>query len=91
MGGEVQKIITLKNDKQNECFCFVTAEGNLGIQDIRVKSRTLSCNIGKERGLPKCLAYSPNSTNVLIGTIDGYLLCYDVRCNIISTILQLSN
>lgn len=27
----------------------------------------------------------------MIGTIDGYLLCYDVRCNIISTILQLSN
>lgn len=89
VGGEVQKIITMKNQQQNECFCFVTAEGNLGIQDIRIKSKALSCNVGKERGLPKSLAYSRNGNNVLIGTIDGYLLCYDARCNILSNIQQL--
>ena len=91
VGGEVQKIVTLKNHQQNECFCYVTAEGNLGIQDIRVKSKTLTCSIGRERGLPRSLAYSPNANNVLIGTVDGYLLSYDVRCNIISNILQLGS
>ena len=72
----------------NECFCFVTAEGNLGVQDIRAKSKTMVCNLGKERGMPRCLTVSPMGPSLLIGTLDGYVLTYDIRCNIISNIKQ---
>lgn len=59
------------------------------MQDIRTRSKTLSCNFGKERGLPKSLAFSTLGPSILIGTLDGYVLTYDIRCNIISNIRQL--
>lgn len=49
----------------------------------------MSFNIGKERGLPKSLAFSNFGPAILIGTLDGYILTYDIRCNIISSIRQL--
>jgi hypothetical protein len=62
----------------------------LGIQDIRIKSKILSCNIGKERGIPKSVcATSKNS--ILVGTVDGYLVTFDIRYNIVSSVLQLQN
>jgi hypothetical protein len=89
VGGEIEKILTFKNENRNECFCFVTAEGVLGVQDIRTRSKTMSCNLGKERGLPKSLAFSTFGPSILIGTLDGYVLTYDIRCNLISSIKQL--
>lgn len=89
VGGEIVKLITFKNENRNECFCFVTAEGTLGVQDIRARTRTLTCNLGKERGVPRCLAFSPMGPSILIGTLDGYVLTYDIRCNLISNIRQI--
>ena len=89
VGGEISKLITFKNQNSNECFCFVTAEGVLGIQDIRSRAKTMTYNIGKERGIPRCLAFSPMGPSLLIGTLDGYVLTYDIRCNLISNIRQL--
>lgn len=67
----------------------MTGEGVLGVQDIRTRSKTMSCNIGKERGLPKSLAFSTFGPSILVGTLDGYVLTYDIRCNLISSIKQL--
>lgn len=47
IGGEIQKVITCKNDKLHECLCFVTAEGLLGVQDIRMKTKSITNNLGK--------------------------------------------
>lgn len=49
----------------------------------------MTCNFGKERGLPKSLAFSQLGPSILIGTLDGYVLTYDIRCNLISNIRQL--
>jgi WD40 repeat protein len=43
VAGELEKIVTLTNELKNECFCYVTAEGKLGVQDIRLKSRAMGC------------------------------------------------
>lgn len=37
------------------------------------------------------MAVCKTDYNILVGTIDGYLLTYDIRCNIISNVLQLYN
>ena len=66
----------------------MTAEGNLGVQDIRVKSRSMSCNIGRERGIPRAL-FATGRNSILVGTIDGYVVNFDIRYNVISTVLQL--
>lgn len=66
----------------------MTAEGNLGIQDIRVKSRCISCNLGRERGIPRALCATTRNS-ILVGTIDGYVVNFDIRYNVISSVLQL--
>ena len=48
----------------------------------------MKCNIGKERGY--CLSLSSNDFYcLLVGTVDGYLLTYDIRFNLLSSALQL--
>lgn len=47
MGGEIEKVSTFNNQLKNECFCYVSAEGSLGIQDMRMKSKTVVENIGR--------------------------------------------
>jgi hypothetical protein len=48
----------------------------------------MSCNIGRERGIPRALC--PTSRNsILVGTIDGYVINFDIRYNVISSVLQL--
>ena len=54
-----------------------------------MKSKTIVNNLGKERGMPKCLNFSSMGPSLLIGTLDGYILTYDIRCNVISNIKQL--
>jgi hypothetical protein len=49
----------------------------------------MTCNLGKERGITKSLAFSSMGPALLIGTLDGYVLTYDIRCNLISNIRQL--
>jgi hypothetical protein len=50
----------------------------------------MGCNIGRERGMPRSIcATSRNS--ILVGTIDGYIINFDIRYNIISSVLQLYN
>lgn len=39
--------------------------------------------------MPKCLTFSSMGPSLLIGTLDGYILTYDIRCNIINNIRQL--
>ena len=39
--------------------------------------------------MPKSLTFSSMGPSLLIGTLDGYILTYDIRCNIISNIKQL--
>lgn len=36
--GEIEKILTFRNDSKRNCFSFITAEGYIGLQDIRVKN-----------------------------------------------------
>lgn len=62
----------------------------LGIQDIRARTKTMTCNLGKERGIPRCLTFSTMGPSILIGTLDGYVLTYDIRCNLVSNIRQLA-
>jgi hypothetical protein len=82
--------VTLANELKNECFCYVTAEGNLGVQDIRLKSRAMSCSIGRERGIPRALC-ATNRQCILVGTVDGYVVNFDIRFNVVSSVLQLQN
>jgi|JI6StandDraft_1071083.scaffolds.fasta_scaffold04376_9 hypothetical protein len=35
--GEIEKLITFKNDARRNCFSFITAESYIGLQDIRMK------------------------------------------------------
>jgi len=50
----------------------------------------MGCNIGRERGIPRSIC-ATNRNSILIGTIDGYLINFDIRYNIISSVLQLHN
>jgi hypothetical protein len=75
---------------KNECFCYITAEGNLGVQDIRVKSRAINCSIGRERGIPRALCPTSRQS-ILVGTVDGYVMNFDIRFNVISSVFQLQN
>ena len=88
--GELEKIITLPHQQRNECFSYITAECCLGVQDIRSKTRSMSCNIGKERGLPRALC-ATGRNSILVGTVNGYVVNFDIRYNIISNVLQLYN
>lgn len=48
----------------------------------------MGCSIGRERGLPRALC-ATNRQSILVGTIDGYVVIFDVRFNVISGVLQL--
>jgi len=87
--GEIEKLITFKNDAKRNCFSFITAEGYIGLQDIRAKDGCLRCALGKERGLPKAMLPINSNLSVLVGTVNGYLLTYDIRCNLLSAVHQL--
>lgn len=88
VGGDIEKITAPKSQQFNECIAYVTSECVLGVQDIRCKDLSMRCNIGKERGY--CLSLSSNDFFcLLVGTVDGYLLTYDIRFNILSSALQL--
>lgn len=54
-----------------------------------MRTKTMTCNLGKERGIPRALAFSTFGPSILVGTLDGYVLNYDIRCNLVSTIRQL--
>lgn len=85
----MEKLITFRNEANRNCFSFITAEGYIGLQDIRVKQECLRCSLGKERGLPKTMLSINGNSSVLVGTINGYLLTYDVRCNLLSAVHQI--
>lgn len=69
-------------------MAYVTSESVLGVQDIRCKELSWKCSIGKERGY--CLSLCGNDNYcLLVGTVDGYLVTYDIRFNIISSVMQL--
>lgn len=87
--GEVEKLITFRNDANRSCFAFTTAEGYIGMQDIRVRNECLRCSLGKERGLPKSMLAINGNSSVVVGTVNGYMLTYDVRCNLLSAVHQL--
>ena len=48
----------------------------------------MTCNIGKERGLPRALC-ATGRNSILVGTVNGYVVNFDIRYNIISNVLQL--
>jgi hypothetical protein len=49
----------------------------------------MSCTIGKERGLAKALTFSNFGPSLLVGTLDGYVLTYDIRSNLLSNIKKM--
>ena len=60
------------------------------MQDIRLKSRAMVCSIGRERGIPRALCATGRNC-ILVGTVDGYVVNFDMRFNVISSVLQLQN
>ncbi|KRX03780.1 WD40-repeat-containing domain [Pseudocohnilembus persalinus] len=90
--GEIKAIETFKNDLQDKCFMYCTSKGEIGIKDIRQKSNAATYSIGPERGLISSLLlrpYSGTGMSAIIGTLNGYCLTYDIRCNMVSTFSQL--
>ena len=88
VGGEIEKLVVSGNTSFSQSLAYVTSQGVLGIQDVRTKSIVVKCDLGKERGFTTALASNDGSA-LLVGTLDGYLLTYDVRFNLISSVLQL--
>ncbi|CAD8127528.1 unnamed protein product [Paramecium sonneborni] len=80
---EIRKIV----DQENT-FMYVTEKGTLKIEDIRSRNGQ-SFNIGRQRGLVSSMVHDNNTT--LIGTINGYLILYDIRSTMIVNLFQLLN
>ncbi|EDK32081.2 WD domain, G-beta repeat protein (macronuclear) [Tetrahymena thermophila SB210] len=79
-----------------KCFLYATSKGEIGVRDIRTNSVALCNNIGKERGLISSMVLasgfqSEQNSTVAIGTLNGYCLLYDIRCNLLSHNYQLLN
>jgi phosphoinositide-3-kinase regulatory subunit 4 len=69
---------------------YVTEKGTLTIEDPRSRS-ALRFNIGRQRGLVSSMVQMPNQYTTLIGTINGYLILYDIRSTLIVNLFQLIN
>ncbi|CAD8193085.1 unnamed protein product [Paramecium octaurelia] len=80
---EIRKIV----DQENT-FMYVTEKGTLKIEDIRSRNGQ-SFNIGRQRGLVSSMVHDNYTT--LIGTINGYLILYDIRSTMIVNLFQLLN
>lgn len=59
---------------------YVTEKGTLTLEDIRCKNGQ-RFNIGRQRGLVSSMVHDNYTT--LIGTINGYLMIYDIRSTMI--------
>ena len=76
---------------KHSTFGVVTSEGWLALQDIRIKKDCYKCNLGKERGMPKSFINLPGTNTLVVGTINGYILLYDIRCNLVSNVYELNS
>ena len=87
---ENQEIEGVKLIDQEHVFTYVTRQGSIVVEDSRAKSSSQAQSLSvTQRGLLSSMLLSHNKHTLYIGTMQGYLLAYDFRCNLIQDVLQL--
>jgi len=80
---DLVKVVPLNINTNVICYC--SQEGLVGMDDCRMKNQGQSFRI-QQRGLISGMLINGTNNMVYVGTMSGYLLVYDVRCNLISSI-----
>ena len=65
----------------NQKIIFCTEGGTINISDQRMNKIALTENVSKQKGLLYSICNIYKEQNFFIGTLDGYLLYYDLRMN----------
>ncbi len=68
-------------------FVSLSRQGFIGVEDSRARHTAYGFTVSN-RGLMSSLCPSANGNMVYVSSLDGYLLVYDLRCNLISSIFR---
>jgi hypothetical protein len=66
---------------ENQKIIFCSRNNYINISDQRMNKVSLYKKISKEKGIFNCLSESFEENKFYIGSLDGNLLCYDLRMN----------
>jgi WD40 repeat protein len=72
--------VNYKNNDNKVLVCC-DSKGLLSIYDLRVNHKSLSYDVGIQRGIVTCLDFSRDERNLYLGTLGGYIINYDFRLN----------
>ena len=73
-----------ENMQESQKIVFTQENGYLNILDQRMNNTALRTYIPIERGIISCLYKEYDSTDIILGTLGGYILNYDMRINSVS-------
>ena len=73
-----------ENMQESQKIVFTQENGYLNILDQRMNNTVLRSYIPIERGIISCLYKKYDTTDIILGTLGGYILNYDMRINSVS-------
>lgn len=75
-------------DEGYNTIVYATQKGRVHIHDLRIRADVNSLDTGCERGLVSAFSVGPDENSYFIGTGAGYVLGYDIRFNLITSVCR---